>query len=195
MQQKRVFFIHGWGGAPEEGWRPWLKEQLEAKGFTIINLSMPDTDYPQMNKWVTTLRDAVISPDKNCYFVGHSIGCQTILRYLESLPENIKVGGAVFVAGWTILTSQATPDEETRAIAKPWIETPIDWAKVKGHTNNFIAIFSDNDPYVSLNESEVFKDKIGAKIITLTNKGHFSGDDGITELPVALDAILQLAQL
>jgi len=29
---KRVFIIHGWGGNPEEGWLPWLKKELEAKG-------------------------------------------------------------------------------------------------------------------------------------------------------------------
>ena len=26
---KRVFIIHGWDGYPEEGWFPWLKEELE----------------------------------------------------------------------------------------------------------------------------------------------------------------------
>ena len=28
------------------------------------------------------------------------MGCQTIARYLETLPDEIKVGGAVFVAGF-----------------------------------------------------------------------------------------------
>jgi len=33
---KRVFLIHGWEGSPEEGWRPWLKKELEKRGFKVI---------------------------------------------------------------------------------------------------------------------------------------------------------------
>ena len=31
--KKRVFIVHGWDGYPEEVWFPWLKKELEAKGF------------------------------------------------------------------------------------------------------------------------------------------------------------------
>ncbi|MBU4141279.1 hypothetical protein KKE99_00155, partial [Patescibacteria group bacterium] len=32
MNQKRIFIIHGWEGAPESNWFPWLKKQLEKQG-------------------------------------------------------------------------------------------------------------------------------------------------------------------
>ena len=41
--QKRVVIIHGWGGYPDEGWRPWLKHELETKGFLVLVPAMPDT--------------------------------------------------------------------------------------------------------------------------------------------------------
>lgn len=62
---------------------------------------MPHTDHPKMQAWVRHLKKVVGTPDKDCYFVGHSLGCITILLYLESLHGNQEVGGVVLVAGFT----------------------------------------------------------------------------------------------
>ncbi len=185
---KRVFIIHGWDGYPEEGWFPWLKKELEKNGFEVFVPAMPDTDEPKIEKWMASLTNLVGKPDENTYFVGHSIGCQIILRYLEKINGK-KVGGVVCVAGWFILGEKET--EEEKIIVKPWIETPIDFDKVERTTDNFVAIFSDNDTVIPLKENEkMFREKLNAKIIIEKNKGHFSGGDGVTELPVVLDSIL-----
>src|SRR3989344_2952524 len=97
---KRVFVIHGWGGGPEEGWFPLLKNELQGHGLEVIVPAMPNTDNPKIEEWVSSLAKMVGQPDENTFFVGHSIGCQAILRYIESI--NKKVGGAVFVAGWFV---------------------------------------------------------------------------------------------
>jgi len=182
---KRVFIIHGWRGNPEEGWLPWLKQGLEKQGIEADSLAMPDTENPKIREWVGFLSQKVAEPNENTYFVGHSIGCQTILRYLESL-DNKKVGGVVLVAPWIRLKGIS---EEEIEIAKPWLENPIDFKKVLQTTNKFTAIFSDNDPYVPIEDSEIFKEKLGAKIITEHNKGHFTGDDNIFELPIVLEEL------
>ena len=193
--RKRVFFIHGWGGGSEEGWRPWLKERLEAKGFTVINLSMPDTDYPRMNEWVATLSDAVGEPDENCYFVGHSLGCITILRYLESLPpttmvrglpEGKKVGGALLVAAFT-------QDLGINEIKNFFIKD-INWEKIKKHCDNFTVLLSDNDHYVPITYGDIFKEKLNAKILIKHDLGHFNGNDVARELPPVLKAVIELSQ-
>jgi len=185
---KRVFIIHGWGGNPDEAWMPWLKKKLEKKNIEVYSLPMPNAENPTIGEWVSFLSEQVGEPDKNTYFIGGSIGCQTILRYLETL-EDKKVGGAVFVAGWFNLKGL---DEEDIEIAKPWIETPINFEKILKTTNKFAAIFSDNDPYVPIEDSEIFKEKLGAKIIIEHNKGHFSGEDNITELPIALEELVKI---
>lgn len=191
--RKRVFFIHGWEGSPEEGWRPWLREQLEVKGFTVINLSMPDTNHPQMNEWIATLSDAVGEPDKDCFFVGHSLGCITILRYLESLPrtatvrglpEEKKVGGALLVAAFT-------EDLGINEI-KTFFTKAINWEKIKKHCDNFTVLLSDNDHYIPLSYGDIFKEKLNAKIIIKHDLGHFNGDDVPAEIPAVLDAFVQV---
>lgn len=185
---KRVFIIHGWAGNPDNCWFPWLKSELESRGFSVVTPAMPNPKIPEINSWVNHLQGEAGEPDENTYFVGHSVGCQTILRYLETL-ENKKIGGVVFVAPWIHL--KGLDDEEIK-IAKSWIETPINYDKVLKATDKFTAIFSDNDQYVPIEDAEIFKEKLGAKIITEHEKGHFADDDKVFELPLALEELLKL---
>ena len=186
--KKRVFIIHGWDGYPEEGWFPWLKKELEARGFEVFVPAMPDPSEPKIETWVPFLNQLVGTPDLNTFFVGHSIGCQTIIRYLETLPEGTKIGGAVFVAGWYNLRNLET--EEEKRIAGPWVNTPRDDKKIRKIVNKAVAIFSDNDPFVIEENQKSWKEKVGAEIIVEHNKGDFRGSDGVKELPVVLEKIL-----
>ena len=189
---KRVFIVHGWEGFPEEGWFPWLKKELEAKGFMVQVPAMPNTAEPKIETWVPFLQELIGTPDKDTFLVGHSIGCQTVIRYLSSLREDVKLGGIVLVAGWLLrLTGDMSEDEI--GIARPWIETPIDFENVKNHTKGIVAVFSDNDEFVSLNNVDVFKEKLGARTILEHDKGHFSQETGIKELPVVLEELLKMA--
>lgn len=194
--QKRVFMVHGWDGHPDNGWFPWLKTNLEQNGFEVIAPSMPDPESPHINTWVPFLASVVGEADENTYFVGHSMGCQAITRYLETLPESVKVGGVVYVAGFFKRLTSLEPDEEVQAIAKEWLTTPIDFAKVKSHVDQVVAIFSDNDYYVPLDNQDDFRDKLGAEIIVVSNQGHFSGPrDNVFELPEAREALLKMNKL
>lgn len=186
---KRVYLIHGWDGHPEEGIFPWLKQKLETYSFEVFNPSMPEPLNPTIDKWVSFLTSQIGLPNENTILLGHSIGAQAILRYLETLDTNKKIGGAVFLAGWVNLTDEAYESEEDREIGKPWIKTLIDWKKVKSHCEKFVGIWSDNDPLVPLTDSQIFQEKLGAEVIIEHDKGHFSGSDGVTELASALEAI------
>ena len=187
---KRAFLIHGWEGYPEEGWRPWLKKELEKRGFKVFVPAMPDSAHPKMETWVPYLAEIVGVTDKDCYFIGHSLGCIAILRYLETLSQNQEVGGTVFVAGFgKDLEYPGYNGELTSFFA-----TQIDWEKIKKHCQKFISIHSDNDQWVSIKNSDLFKKQLNAEVIIAHNMKHFSGDDGIDELPDALNAILNLIQ-
>lgn len=188
---KRVFIIHGWEGTPDEGWLPWLKSELQKRGFKVNVPAMPNTNEPKIGTWVPYLKKQVGKINEDTLLVGHSMGCQTILRYLEGLSKNSKVGGVVLVAGFVNLENLT---KEEKVIAEPWLTTSIDLEKAKTHTDNITSIFSSNDSWVPLSDSEIFKKKLGAKIIVMKNKGHFSGDDGIKKLPAVLKEILRFSE-
>lgn len=189
---KRVFIVHGWSGYPEEGWFPWLKKELEAKGFVVSVPQLPDAESPRIDTWVAKLAETVGMPDEDTYFVGHSIGCPTIAHYFESLSSGTKAGGAVFVAGFFKSLIGLEDDAATQETAKLWLESPLDLEKVKTHLSKSIAIFSDDDPYVPLDNQDDFRDRLGAEIIIEHQQGHFSGSTGTTELPIALQSVLKI---
>jgi len=170
---KRIYLIHGWGGTSAGGWFDWLRQRLEGKA-EVRAFDMPDTNHPNIEKWVGFIKENVLRLDEETYFIRHSIGCQAILRFLESLDKEAKIGGCVFVAGWFNLKPESLIDDEERRVAKPWIETPIDFEKVKSHCKNFLAIFSDNDPFVPLTDEKLFKKNLNAKTIIKHNEEHFN---------------------
>jgi hypothetical protein len=181
--EKRIIIVHGWGGSPSSDWIGWATEAFREKGYEVIAPEMPDTNNPIIKKWVGHLKSVVGIVDENTYFIGHSIGCQAIIRFLETVDA--KVGGAIFVAGWFDLTNQS---EEEKIIAKPWIETPIGYMKVKENLVRSVAVLSDNDPYVSYEETKRdFETRLGAEVITIHEAGHMTSGDSFSTFPQLLD--------
>jgi len=186
---KKVFIIHGWEGTPESGWKPWLKKELEARDFEVSVPAMPDTLHPKKDAWVGHLAQVVGTPDKDTYIVGHSLGCITTLRFLESLPENVQIGGVILVAGFAM--NLPNPDfSETY----PFTNDPLAWDKIKSHCQKFVAIHSDNDPYVPIENGKLFEEKLGAEFIILPGMMHFAEDEGIFKIPEVLTKLLEISK-
>ncbi len=166
----RVIIVHGWEGGSHDDWLPWLKTELEKRGHEVLMPDMPDTGIPVIEKWVDKLAEIVGVPDSETYFIGHSIGSQTILRYLETI--NTQVGGALFVAGWFNLEN--LEDEEAIKIAKPWTETPIDIEKVKGVLPKSILLISKDDPYGAFQENVDKFSQFVTHTSVFDHAGHFT---------------------
>ena len=182
---KRVFLIHGWGGKPDNHWFPWLSWELKSRGFDVYALTMPHADAPKVSEWVVTIKDAVGRPDKETFFVGHSLGCIAVVRYIEQLQKTARVGGCVFVAGF--LSDLGIPEVED------FVNTPLDVGKAKSHCPKFVTIFSDNDSYISMEKSLEFQKALGAKAILERGKGHFSKSEGVTALPSVFKSIINIS--
>jgi predicted alpha/beta hydrolase family esterase len=184
---KTVYIIHRWWGDPTCDWIPWLRSELEKRGIAVVVPEMPDSGNPKIGTWVPALKNIVARPDRDVYFVGHSVGCQTILRYVESLPPGRPVGGVLLVAPW--ISTLTNLSEEEKQISRPWLETPIAWDRIRAHTSKITVIYSDNDPYVPVGEALMLKEMLDARLLLDPGKGHFSDDDRVTRLPSALEAL------
>ena len=168
---KKVYLVHCWGASSEENWYPELQEKLAEKGFEVKVFSMPNTEAPLIEEWIRYLEDNVKDVDENTYFVGHSVGCQTIMRFLEKLHRGKRIGGCFFVAPWFNLVNL---EPEEMEIAHPWMNTKTDFARILTHCSNFLCLFSSNDPYVPQSDHSIFEKDLGAKIVLEQNRGHFT---------------------
>ena len=189
----KVYMVHCWDGTKDDGWYPWLDKKISSENTIVYRFNMPNTDNPKIEEWVSFLDKQVDSLDDKTYFIGHSIGCQTIMRYLQT-KKPCKIGGILFVAPWLDLLDYAIEDEESYKTAKPWLTEEIDFEKVKEFTNNINCIFSDDDYFVSLEQKDEFEKLLNANTIVVSGKGHISQDDEVYELKEILDECNKMLQ-
>ncbi|HTK03751.1 MAG TPA: alpha/beta fold hydrolase [Alphaproteobacteria bacterium] len=187
---QRVILIHGWGGSPNKDWFPWAKKNLEENGFEVFVPEMPDTNYPKIVPWVEKIKETVGELKPSDIFVGHSIGCQAIERYLQTLPDNTKLNKVILIAPWIVLTEETfTEMGEDRNVIQEWYDEPINYEKIKNMAE-WTAVFSDNDPFVNYEDNyKIYKEKLDAEIILKKNQEHFSSEGGVNEIPFLLNLL------
>ena len=176
---KRAVIVHCWGGNSNYAWYQWVKAELEKQGYSVTVPNMPDPDPPKLATWLPHLQKVIGEPDDELLLIGHSIGTVTIMRYLETL-ESGQVGKVILVAGFT--------DQLGSKELENFFDTRLDFGKIKPKSKNgFVAIQSDNDPFVSEQYGERLKDELDAKVVIKHNAGHMSGsvdgEEACTELP------------
>ena len=188
MNKKQVIFVPGFGlSAPLEtdDWADWLAKETRKCGFDFKLLSMPDIMYPEVDQWLSFLEKQNIEIDNNTYFVGHSLGCITIARFLEKLPAKSIARGCIFIAGFCSLPKIP--------LLSGFCSLPLDFSKVKKHAREFVSIISDNDHVISNDLSKEFSQKLGARTVVEHNKGHFT--TGVKEVHSVLNVILEMDQM
>jgi hypothetical protein len=191
----RAFIIHGYMGYPREAWLPWLKEELEGRGYAVSLPLMPHPDRPTIGEWVDFIDGLVGEPDPRTVMVGHSIGAQAVVLYLERL------GGAGKAVGRTVLVAGGFPPglsrDEAEALAEgdevliPWLTTGADAKLVRKAAGRCTVILSDDDPYIEVKRAQAeFRAALDPAIVIEHSKGHLNDDSGLTELPSALAAVV-----
>ncbi len=190
----RIFIIHGYLSHPEEAWLPWFKRELENEGFQVSLPAMPRPDHPVIADWIAFIDRLVGVPDASTYLVGHSLGCQAVLRYLEtagaagrSVAKTLLVAG-IFPVGMSLAEAVKATDGDP--ILVPWFRAGIDPGLVKPAAGECTVILSDNDPYIDLEQATTtFRATLDPRIVVVPGGGHFNEDDHLTQLPEALNAL------
>ncbi len=181
--------IHGFKGEPNGGWRPWLMGELAQNDIWACALEMPTPDTPVLKEWIKTISDNVGSPNKDIFLVGHSLGVPAILRYLESISGNEKIGGAVLVSG----VIHKVPKDGYEGVNN-FLETSFNFEHIKNVCNNFVVIHGDNDSSVPFKEAEELSSILACDLIKVLGGGHLNGSAGVYKLPEALNPLLKITK-
>lgn len=179
---KNAIILHAMDDSPEKHWYPWLKSQLDRKGYDVWAPQLPDDKNPQINVWVPfVLSNGKFSEET--VIIGHSAGAAVILSILEEL--NTRVHQTILVSGFSFY-----PGGD--GILKP----AYDWEKIKSNVGEMIFINSDNDPYghndVRARIMLEMLDMPGSVQIIMKGQGHMTVDKSnqkYREFPLLLKLI------
>jgi hypothetical protein len=163
---KNAVIFHGSGSTPNDVWYPWLKKELEGKGYKVSAPVLTNDETAPLDKWLPmALKE---NYDSDTVLIGHSAGCPLILSVLENI--NAKVSKAILVAGF-IAPLKANTDGYN-----PILQKIYDWEKIKSHAEEFIFINSTNDPWgCDQNQGELMHKELGGSLI-INHEGHMGSD-------------------
>lgn len=188
---QRVFVVHGWASSPEDAWFPWLKNQLEQHACAVQVLALPNPKRPDPDAWLAHIEAAVGVVDENTYFVAHSLGCRATALFLQTRAPHETAGGAVFVAGTFIASTEPHPHPLAELVRAQWGSLSVSPSALRAHVQALTALYCVDDPWVSFDNAAYARDVLGAQLLVEEGKGHFRGlHDNVRELPAVRDAVL-----
>ncbi len=177
-----VFIFHGIGGHPGENWFPWLKEQLELRGYRVIVPSFPNADRPDLSEWLRHFSKYKKEVCSDTIFVGHSLGGSLAMHILERLSTPIAK---------TLLV--ASVSGETGSTVDPYILsftiTDYDWENIRKHGGKISIIHSNNDPYILLEQAKDLARELQTTVSIIYGGGHLNEAAGFRNFPALLNLI------
>jgi predicted alpha/beta hydrolase family esterase len=182
----KVFLFHCWGGDGRSCWSGWTADVLGKQGVEVISPDFPNTATPKLEEWLAKARECVprFEPKDDWVLIGHSLGCPTILRLLESFEKGEKVKAVILVAGFA--TDLGISE------IRNFVDHDFNWKKIKGNAGMFIVINSDNDPYINPDEGERMAKHLGAEFIVEHGAGHINEGSGFTKYERLINIIRNL---
>lgn len=161
--EKKFYIVHGYGADKNSNFFLWIKKQLSKFNIECESLNMPNSNSPVLEEWLWQLENKV-QADEYTYFIGHSLGCITILKFIEKL--NTKIGGAVLVSGF----------EENLGLfpqLNEFTSQPINHELLIENINSRIIVSSEDDDLVPIDYSRRLSKNIKANFYALNHYGHF----------------------
>lgn len=189
---ERIVIVPRWSGHARVDWYPWIQQQLADAPQHLEVIELPRPSAPVIDECVVAL-GSVLGTDPaalhSTLLVGHSVGCQALMRYLASLDSGRSdrpSGPALLcVAGWWAVDSPWPTIE-------PWISTPISLASLRANTSRIVVLLSDNDPFTADWRANqlLWQERVGAQVEIFPGGRHFNE----SEEPAVLDLVQRLAR-
>ncbi|MNH58551.1 putative hydrolase YdeN [compost metagenome] len=183
---KKVYIVHGYGASPDSHWFPWLANQVKInKNIEVMCVPLPNPETPKLSEWLAALDQHTPSLDEDSYFVAHSLGAITLLRFLHDRQETI--GGLLLVSGFTNSLSRL-PQLDAFTVDQ------LNFSTLRNLSKQSIVIAAKDDTIVPYTETALLAEKLAATLITLEHGGHFLKEDGFVEFPVAYEQLRQILE-
>jgi len=175
---KKALILQGWKQDVNSNFYPWLKEELEKKGYQVFlpELYTMMTDSPEMIPQLMQI-EKLLDIDEETIIFGHSITSVLAMR----LAEKYKYKSMFLIAGWDF--NDLTPEHQS------YWPTPLNHQKIKEHVKNIYCLSSENDPYMTAFTVQQMAGRLDGKFILVKGAGHFTNEYGVDKIPEILEFI------
>ncbi|WP_133534601.1 RBBP9/YdeN family alpha/beta hydrolase [Tenacibaculum caenipelagi] len=186
MKKHNIYLIHGYTASPDSNWFQNFKQSLENDFIEVSILEMPDSLAPKLNDWVSYMENHIKEIDENTIFIGHSLGCISILNFLNKF-KTTKIKGLFLISGFV----ESSPIPELIEFLKP----KLNYNHLKEITKTRVAISAIDDDIIPYQYSKTMAEKLDAKFTLLKKGKHFIDRDGFTKFPFLVKEISTLVNL
>jgi uncharacterized protein len=170
-----LVIVPRWAGSQNSDFYPWLETEISSNfSNRIQDVSyvplLPNAQAPEIAPCVHHLREHLNNLSGPIVLLGHSVGCQVILRTLESW-EQPPIAACLLVAAWMEV-------DKPWATLLPWTETPLDLVRARKAVEKRNVLISDNDPYTSnFGETQQrFATDFLATVAIVSGRKHFNSE-------------------
>jgi predicted alpha/beta hydrolase family esterase len=183
MNHTHIYLIHGYTANASSNWFPSFKKEMENDNVTVCILEMPNSNAPRFNEWLEHLENKIVNYNENSIFIGHSLGCVSILNYLNTKQQKFK--GLFLISGF----SEESPIVELL----DFIHTKINYDLIQRLVETRVSISAKDDDIIPFEYSERLAQKLNTDFILLDNGKHFIDRDGIYELPELVTEVKKIS--
>ncbi len=174
--------VHGSFGSSFSNWIPYLREEIESRGWGVYTPDFPigvgKQNYENWSKLLKVYVEANIVNEDTTIF-AHSIAPIFLCKFL--VENKIHVKKLVFVCGFN---NYLGIDKDYDAVNESMYFNNL--ADIKKYCDDIICLYSDNDPYVKYKAEKEFADTITDKQVMISNGGHLNSESGYTKFPQLL---------
>lgn len=185
MGEINVYIVHGFMASPSDHWFQWLKEKLEERGISVKVLELPDSSAPNPIVWQKALYENIDRLNRNTFFVAHSLGCVSLLTYLQENINDKSIGGLVLVSGFV------SPLPKLPQL-NDFVEYQFDFEKIISAVKQRTVIGSPQDSIVPYYLTREVAKYLESNLYSIDDAGHFLADDGYDTFPYLLEILLTM---
>ena len=175
--KSNYFIIHGSFGSPFGNWFPYLRKEIENKGFDVYTPDFPiGVGYQNYKNWSNILKcylEAGLINEDTIIF-AHSIAPIFVCKFL--VENKVRVKRLIFVCGFN--NYLGINEEYDNVNESMYFEKLED---IKMYCDDIVCYYSDNDPYVKYEVEKEFADTITTKQFIINGGGHLNSETGYTE--------------
>ena len=183
-------FLHGWEGSSETNFLPEIRKLFESKGLDVQIPNLPNSSNPNIDQQA----DYVIANchiDSRTVIVGHSLGVAVGLKVLEKWDNTMynlddptgkapeidycaQIAKFISIAGF--VSNEFRQDNLPQGVTDPFdiSQANFNFELIKSKCQEFKGIWSDDDQFITAEQTKVLEQKLDCQITRTTGGKHLN---------------------